>query len=133
MQSNLAQKGYDIINGIYSKEEIDSILALVASKPLEHSFGVREFLKTHPDIAEKVLSNRLKNLISTIDPHCDKLIKSIYFDKPPTANWIVNWHQDLTINLKGRVEVEGYKNWRVLPERTVVQPTLAMLERIFTI
>ncbi len=68
-----------------------------------------------------------------IAPHCDKCIKSIYFDKPPGANWIVNWHQDLTVNLVGNEEVPGYKNWRVGRNRTVVQPDRKFLESIFTV
>ncbi|MEM6698904.1 MAG: phytanoyl-CoA dioxygenase family protein, partial [Bacteroidota bacterium] len=99
----------------------------------EKKFGVREFLVDNPEIAEKVFTNKLIELIKTVSPNCDKSIKSIYFDKPPNANWIVNWHQDLTINLANKKEVEGFKKWRVKDARTVVQPNIKILESIFTI
>lgn len=39
----------------------------------------------------------------------------------------------MTINLKEKREALGFKNWRTTSERTVVQPTRAILENIFTI
>ena len=125
--------GFTFIENIYTKEEIDEIIALIGSKSLDNTFGVRAFLLRHPDMQAKVFTDKLRSVIATIAPNCHKSIKSIYFDKPPSANWIVNWHQDLTINLKNRKEIPGYKNWRVKDDRTIVQPTLEMLESIFTI
>jgi len=45
----------------------------------------------------------------------------------------VNWHQDLTINLKAKKEIKGYKNWRLKNNRITVQPNIEQLENIFTI
>jgi len=100
---------------------------------IENQFGVREFLTDNPEITDSVFTKKLIEIIDRISPKCNKSIKSIYFDKPPNANWIVNWHQDLTINLSNKREVENYKNWRVKPERTIVQPNKELLESIFTI
>lgn len=133
MIDNLKEDGFQIIEKVYSPKEIDDILKILSSKEIEQKFGVREFLLDHPEIQEKVFTPKLKKLIQSISFNCQKSIKSIYFNKPPSANWIVNWHQDLTINLKNRYEVESYKNWRTKKERVVVQPDQAMLESIFTI
>jgi len=133
MEALLDKNGFEIIEGVYSQKEIEDILKLLSTKNLEDQFGVREFLVKHPDIREKVFTKKLIEIIQTISSNCDKSIKSIYFNKPPTTNWIVNWHQDLTINLANRKEIKDYKNWRVKEERTVVQPDLKFLEQIFTI
>lgn len=133
MESQLNQKGFEIIEVVYSEKEVDEILQILKSKGIENKFGVREFLVDNPEIKEKVFTKNLIRIINRIAPNCNKSIKSIYFDKPPNANWIVNWHQDLTINLTNRQEVEGYKNWRVKDGRTVVQANREMLESIFTI
>ena len=39
----------------------------------------------------------------------------------------------MTINLKAKKETLNFKNWRVLKDRTVVQPSQEILENIFTI
>jgi ectoine hydroxylase-related dioxygenase (phytanoyl-CoA dioxygenase family) len=133
MKSTLNKNGFEIIENVYSEREVNEILKLVEFKGVENKFGVREFLVDNPEIADKVFTNMLIEIIERISPNCDKSIKSIYFDKPPSANWIVNWHQDLTINLENKIEVEDFKNWRVKEERTVVQPKREILESIFTI
>ena len=102
MKSKLSQKGFEIIEAVYSEKEINEILQLLQSKEIEKKFGVREFLVKHPAIKKKVFTNKLIRIIKDIAPTCNKSIKSIYFDKPPNANWIVNWHQDLTINLTNK-------------------------------
>lgn len=102
-------------------------------KNIEEKFGIREFLLDNPEIIDKVFNKRFLKVLESISPECDKSIKSIYFDKPPSNNWIVNWHQDLTINLKDKKDIPYYKNWRVNSERTVVQPNIGILESIFTV
>jgi len=133
MESTLNENGFEVIENVYSEREVNEILKLVEFKGIENKFGIREFLVDNPEITEKVFTNRLIEIIERISPNCDKSIKSIYFDKPPSVNWIVNWHQDLTINLKNKKEVEDFKNWRVTDKRTVVQPSREILENIFTI
>ena len=133
MTTELERSGHKIIEGVYSEREVDDILALLNSKGVEKKFGVRELLIKYPEISGKIFTEKLKNIIKQICPKYSQPIKSIYFDKPPNANWIVNWHQDLTINLKAKKDVPGYKNWRVNEERAVVQPDRKMLESIFTI
>lgn len=131
--TQLQERGFDIIENIYSEKEINEIIKVLENQGVENKFGVREFLFCNPKVTEKVFNQKLLEIIKEISPSCTKSIKSIYFDKPPNANWVVNWHQDLTINLKGKKDVQRYKNWRTNSERTVVQPNIELLENIFTI
>ncbi len=133
MSPNLTKQGYQIIEEVYSKEEVAAILQSLDNQPIENKFGVREFLSERPETASKVFTKKLLQIIENIAPACNKSIKSIYFDKPPNANWIVNWHQDLTINVTEKKDIPDYKNWRVMPERTIVQPNRTLLESLFTI
>ncbi len=133
MQSKLNEKGFQIIENVYSKNEIDEILQILEHKQIENKFGVREFLTDNPEIADKIFTKHLIDIIKSISSDCNKSIKSIYFDKPPSANWIVNWHQDLTINLVEKRDAPNFKNWRTKQERVIVQPNIELLESIFTI
>ncbi|MGB0838821.1 MAG: phytanoyl-CoA dioxygenase family protein [Chitinophagales bacterium] len=135
MKRALDSKGFEIVEAVYSAKEIEEILQILMSKKLGNGFGVRTFLFDNPDIANKIFTSKLIEIIQRIVSNCNKSIKSIYFDKPPNANWIVNWHQDLTINLLPTRQkiAQGYKNWRTIKDRTVVQPNLTLLESIFTI
>jgi len=132
IKQNLQEDGFTIIENIYSKEEVKTILQYLEKHEVQKSFGVRYFLKLFPSIHELIFNNNILTIIKNIAPNAN-IIKSIYFDKPPHANWIVNWHQDLTINVEGKINDTDYKNWRVLTDRTVVQPPLYILNNIFTI
>ncbi len=107
-------------------------MEIINSKNLSQQFGIRAFLKAHPDLVDILINKQLKLIINQISKGA-QIIKSIYFDKPPHANWLVNWHQDLTINVEGKTDTIGFKNWRILKDRTIVQAPLSMLENIFTI
>jgi len=133
MMTQLQEKGFDIIENIYSDEEVSGIVEVIENQGVGGSFGVREFLLDNPEIATKIFNENLLSVIKKISANCSKSIKSIYFDKPPNANWIVNWHQDLTINVKEKRDVPYYKNWRTNSERTIVQPNIELLKNIFTI
>lgn len=133
VRHSLDGKGYAVIEDFFSIDEIEEMITMLGEAGVEKKFGVRAVLADHPNLAATVLTPELVDLVRSIAPTCKRCIKSIYFDKPPSANWIVNWHQDLTINLTGRKDVPGYKNWRSNSARTIVQPDRDMLGSILTI
>ena len=132
IKQNLQEDGFTILENIYTQDEVNNILQNLEKHDIQKAFGVRYFLKSNPLFHKLIFNNNILTIIKNIAPQAN-IIKSIYFDKPPHANWIVNWHQDLTINVEDKVENKDYKNWRVLKDRTVVQPPLSVLENIFTI
>lgn len=133
MRSSFEEKGYDIVEAIYTAKEVSKIISLLDKKGFKEQFGIRSFLKDNPDFIDLLFTPSLLKLIHEISPNCDKSIKSIYFNKPPTSNWIVNWHQDLTINLQEKREVPNYINWREKDNRVIVQPNTELLQNIFTL
>ncbi|MFK8101445.1 MAG: phytanoyl-CoA dioxygenase family protein [Saprospiraceae bacterium] len=131
-RNRLEKEGFTIVEQLYGEAEMDHILARISSFNLAKKFGIRHFLKTYPALTPLIFNEKLVTLVQDLAPGA-QLIKSIYFDKPPQANWFVGWHQDLTINLRKKQEHSGFEHWRILPDRIVVQPPLNLLENIFTI
>jgi hypothetical protein len=60
-------------------------------------------------------------------------VRGIYFDKRPETNWLVAWHQDLTLAVKERVEVPGWGPWSSKEGVPHVQPPVALLEPMLTV
>ncbi len=60
-------------------------------------------------------------------------MRAIYFDKSPEANWLVPWHQDLTLALQARVEMPGFGPWSVKDGVPHVQPPVELLQQMLTI
>lgn len=75
-------------------------------------------------------------LMSLLRPHCSAApfpVRAIYFDKSVETNWLVAWHQDLTIVVNQKAELAGYGPWSVKNGLVHVQPPVELLERMLTI
>jgi hypothetical protein len=55
-------------------------------------------------------------------------VRSIYFDKTPETNWMVAWHQDLTLSVRDRIDVAGFGPWSV-EGRRAARPTSYRIAR----
>jgi len=60
-------------------------------------------------------------------------VRAIVFDKTPDSNWAVPWHQDLSIPLRERHEVDGYRAWSRKEGVWHAQPPRAVLEAMLTL
>jgi phytanoyl-CoA dioxygenase PhyH len=60
-------------------------------------------------------------------------VRALIFDKTPTANWKVAWHQDLTIAVRARRDVDGYGPWSIKAGVPHVQPPIAVLEQMVAV
>ncbi|MCK0068709.1 phytanoyl-CoA dioxygenase family protein [Kordiimonas laminariae] len=61
------------------------------------------------------------------------LVRAIYFDKTTDQNWLVPWHQDLTIAVDRFFECEGWENWTQKEGIWHVQAPLTVLENMITV
>ncbi len=127
--NQLNKDGFAIIEDVFTIKEIDEIQSKIdhlqhtnwnfrASKDL---FAIRHFLKENTDIQALIFNSRLKELLQNFGKTY-ALVKSIYFDKPPKANWTVNWHQDLTIAVKNKVNLVNFKHFLPKDDYFSVQP-----------
>ncbi|MEO6216234.1 MAG: phytanoyl-CoA dioxygenase family protein [Sphingomonas sp.] len=60
-------------------------------------------------------------------------VRAILFDKTATANWSLGWHQDRTIVVAERCEVEGYDPWTIKAGLLHVAPPFELLARMVTL
>jgi hypothetical protein len=60
-------------------------------------------------------------------------VRATLFDKLPSANWKVPWHQDLAIAVREKHEVPGFGPWSVKEGVAHVQPPLEVLENMLTL
>jgi hypothetical protein len=60
-------------------------------------------------------------------------VRAVLFDKTAEANWLVAWHQDRTISVAERVEVDGFGPWSRKDGVLHVAPPVAILEGMATL
>ncbi|SUX48521.1 phytanoyl-CoA dioxygenase family protein [Chryseobacterium indoltheticum] len=139
---NLIQEnGFTVINNIFSDTEIEEISKAIQNidtsketfRKSEDLFAIRQFLKEVPDVKDLIFNENLKKIIKEIFGENYFVVKSIYFDKPEKSNWYVAYHQDLTISVDKKIDLENFGPWTTKQNQFAVQPPLDILENIFTI
>jgi ectoine hydroxylase-related dioxygenase (phytanoyl-CoA dioxygenase family) len=137
----ITKNGFTVINSVFSEEEIESIREIIQDidtsketfRKSEDLFAIRQFLKEIPDIRHLIFNDAVKTIIREIFGENYVAVKSIYFDKPETSNWYVAYHQDLTISVDRKLELENFGPWTTKQNQFAVQPPLDILENIYTI
>jgi len=60
-------------------------------------------------------------------------VRAILFDKTADANWSLAWHQDRTICVKHRIDVEGFGPWTTKQGLQHVAPPFELLSGMITL
>ncbi|TWW01652.1 phytanoyl-CoA dioxygenase family protein [Chitinophaga pinensis] len=140
-QQEIAERGFTVIDGIFTSGEVATLLSCIQQADTSNDtfrktkdlFAIRQFLKEIPGVVPAVFTDKLKEVISRLFGEGYYPVKSIYFDKPGDSNWFVSYHQDLTISVKEKADVNGFGPWTVKQQQYAVQPPLHILEQNFTI
>ncbi len=136
----IADEGFTIIDSIFSNEEIAAIINRIETADSSNEkfrktadlFAIRQFLQEVP-VADLLFNESLKIIVRKIFGNNYFLVKSIYFDKPEQSNWFVSYHQDLTISVDRKAELENFGPWTSKQNQFAVQPPVEFLENSFTI
>lgn len=137
----IQEKGFTVINTIFSDYEIRRIIEVIQNidisketfRKSEDLFAIRQFLKEIPGVQDLIFTENMKKVIREIFGNKYFVVKSIYFDKPETSNWYVAYHQDLTISVNQKMQLEGFGPWTTKQNQFAVQPPLDILKNIYTI
>jgi ectoine hydroxylase-related dioxygenase (phytanoyl-CoA dioxygenase family) len=140
-RQEVLENGFAVIENVFSEEAIRNITEAIEMADTSNStfrksaglFAIRQFLKEVPQVYSFLFTEPLQTIIHTIFGNGYFVVKSIYFDKPADSNWFVSYHQDLTISVNKKVELEGFGPWSVKQNQYAVQPPLPILQNNFTI
>ncbi len=140
-KTEISEKGFTIINDIFSEKEISQIIDVIDSidtsketfRKSEDLFAIRQFLKEVPESHQFIFNDNIRKIINEIFGNNYFVVKSIYFDKPEKSNWYVSYHQDLTISVDKKLDLKGFGPWTTKQNQFAVQPPIDYLKNIFTI
>lgn len=128
---NLVADGFEIMHGLVSDSVISGIIRDVESR--SEQGGIRNANKKYPTIDALTRDAAIIGIAHSILEAEPRLVRAIYFDKTPDKNWLVSWHQDRTIVVDRRVEIEGWGPWSVKAGVDHVQPPIEVLDMMVTI
>ena len=96
-------------------------------------YGGRDLLWRIEDVRQLAQSRELTGITETILGPGSFAVRGLFFDKTPTANWNLPWHQDLTIAVRARREVPGFGPWTLKGGIPHVHAPADLLARMVTI
>ncbi len=137
-KTEFENKGFAVVPEVYNSSEISqlrNILDAYCSKLDQNKpvHAIRRAIKRIPELGPLLWNKNMKALISEMGGTDFFLTKSIYFDKPKESNWFVSYHQDLSISVEEKHQLENYGNWTKKDDQFGVQPPLEVLENIITL
>ncbi|WP_395742280.1 phytanoyl-CoA dioxygenase family protein [Prosthecobacter sp.] len=119
--------GFAIVPNVLDADGCRSLASLLGDAD---GAGMRGMLRLQAvaDLAHSALSRLARPYL----PSAPVPVRGIYFDKRPEMNWLVAWHQDLTLALREQAEVPGFGPWSVKDGVPHVQPPVRLLEQMLT-
>ena len=140
-RDDVIHSGFAIIDDIYTAAEVAALADVIDNagqsgdnfRKTNDLFAIRRFLKEVPNVTLLLFNDNLRRVIDHVFGIGYFIVKSVYFDKPEKSNWFVAWHQDLTIAVNAKAELDGYGPWTVKPGQFAVRPPLPVLQNNFTI
>jgi ectoine hydroxylase-related dioxygenase (phytanoyl-CoA dioxygenase family) len=128
---SLACDGYVLVKRLFAADVLDTLKTAFANADVARAerggetFGARNILAI-PEVREIAQSPALE-IVERMSA-----ARGIFFDKTPEANWPVSWHQDLTLAVAARHDLEGWTKWTVKRGVTHVQAPPDVLARMVT-
>lgn len=98
----------------------------------DHRAGDRTGL-AHDAVCAVARSPRVRALVEPVLGPGAFAHRATLFDKTPTANWLVAWHQDLVVPVRERLETPGFGPWSAKPDGWHVQPPREVLEQLLAV
>jgi ectoine hydroxylase-related dioxygenase (phytanoyl-CoA dioxygenase family) len=133
--------GFAIIPSVIPRERVAELIDAVHGIGTETgvrgkagaTYAVRRLCEIVPAARRLSTSAEIRSLIEPFLGTSARVVRSLLFDKNPAANWKVPWHQDLTIAVRERREVEGFGPWSVKAGVVHVQPPVRVLAGMLTV
>jgi len=139
--TKVKRHGYAVLENIYTTKEVNRMLSTLTRatenqerfRRTDDLFAIRRLLKEIPYLKQHIFNDNLCKLICEGFGPGYFLTKAIYFDKPAKSNWYVTWHQDVPINVRAKVETEGFSGWTNKAGLVSVRPPAEYLQTAFTV
>ena len=123
--------GACILSPSIEKSELESMRSEFAA--LDFRAGARPFAPT--DSIKRLLSKKgcFGQCLATLAKTPAKPVRILAFDKTPSTNWNLGWHQDRVVAVKNRKDVAGFENWTIKNGIHHVQPPAEFMAQMFTL
>ena len=141
--AQLQSQGFAIVPDVVAGESLKRFRTLIEAAREEttdasvsnssDTYGLRNLTDVVPEIESLVTEPGVVALVTAVLGANAFMVRATLFDKTEGANWGVFWHQDLSIAVQEKCELDGYSAWTKKAGVTCVQPPIEIMQRILTV
>jgi Phytanoyl-CoA dioxygenase (PhyH) len=142
-RESFERDGFAIIESILAPERVVELIDVTRTCFLtEHDgvlrrggevYGVRDLVWRVGEIRQLSETRELLDIVEAILGPGAFVVRGLFFDKTPTTNWNLPWHQDMTLAVKARCDVAGFGPWTLKAGIPHVHGPADLLARMVTI
>lgn len=130
---SIEENGFEVHSGFLDNDSISEIITEIEALDSAYpNHGIRNAEKKLATIKKLTESDLLLEKAESYLSGIAEIVRVIVFDKTPDKNWLVTWHQDKTISVSDKKEIEGWGPWTLKDGVHHVQPELNVLEDMVT-
>ncbi|HWX18598.1 MAG TPA: phytanoyl-CoA dioxygenase family protein [Candidatus Binatia bacterium] len=122
------QNGFQLVPAVLTASEVIGLIGLLGEAA---KAGRRALLNAPVQLLAS--SDRLLDLVRPYLSVEARPVRAIYFDKNPDVNWLVTWHQDLTLAVRARFDLPSFGPWSLKDGVHHVQAPPEFLEQMIAI
>lgn len=130
--ATIEQRGWATTPPVLADAELVALSEFVAPLAVDGRGGIRNLL-AHAPVRALATSSAARAVASAVLGEQCFAVRAILFDKTPSANWKVAWHQDLSIAARQRVDMPGFGPWTEKAGVAHVQPPVQVLENMLAV
>lgn len=129
----VARHGFAIVPDVISEPEIISLCAAFERSELPRSRAGMRHAMRNANVAAIARDERLLQMAREVLGSAAIPFRATLFDKSPTSNWLVVWHQDTALPLQEHREVSGWGPWSIKDGVNYAHAPAAALERVLAL
>jgi ectoine hydroxylase-related dioxygenase (phytanoyl-CoA dioxygenase family) len=136
MANTIERDGFATVDGVLTTAQIDRLRTVAGTGTAlsrgGSTYGGRNLLAI-TEVRKIAADRTIKDLVEPVVGPRAIPVRALFFDKTPEANWPVLWHQDLTIAVAERHDLDSWGPWSTKAGVAHVEPPAALLAVMLTV
>jgi len=126
-------QGFAIVPDVLKAHDLGSLITELSDPGIHRSrAGVRHAMR-FACVRALATDDRLLGMAQDVLGNSAMPFKATLFDKSPTANWLVAWHQDTALPLRQQCDTPEWGPWSVKDEVTYAHAPASALGKILAL
>jgi ectoine hydroxylase-related dioxygenase (phytanoyl-CoA dioxygenase family) len=128
LKSLVEQNGFAVVPACLDEATVERLC-----KEFDDTRYPQRNLLSVTSVQRLAMSRPVREIMETVlGPNCFA-VRAIFFNKTRSSNWKVVWHQDLTIAVRQRSDVDGFGPWTLKAGVLHVQPPAEVMNDMLAI